>query len=90
MFSIPIAQISGIKSTVLFCVHLVMIPLEELQEAGLGPCGAFHASETQVILSSLKVAHVHDQVLQPQTRSLAHCSQLSWPERKRQSLGIYT
>lgn len=60
-----------------------MIPLEKLQEAGLGPCGAFYPSETQIVSSSLKVAHVHDQILQPQTGSLTHCSQLSWPGRKK-------
>lgn len=66
-----------------FGVHLFMIPIKELQEAGLSPGGPLHPSEPQISSSSLKVAHVHDQILQPQTCSLAHCSQLSWPEKKK-------
>lgn len=58
-----------------------MIPLKELQETSLGACGALHTSETQVIAGSLQVAHVHGQVLQPQTRTLSHGGQLGRPVR---------
>lgn len=58
-----------------------MVPLKELQETGLGSCGALYTSETQVIAGSLQVAHVHGQVLQPQTRTLSHGGQLGRPVR---------
>lgn len=60
-----------------------MIPLEELEEAGLCARGSFDAPETQVISSALKVAQVHDQILQPEARSLPDCSQLSRSEKKK-------
>ncbi len=53
-----------------------MLPLKELQEAGLGASGPLDPPETQVVAGSLQVAHVHGQVLQPQTRSLSHRGQL--------------
>lgn len=56
-----------------------MLPLKELQEAGLGAGGPLDPSETQVIAGSLQVAHVHGQVLQPQTCSLSHRGQLGGP-----------
>lgn len=59
-----------------------MIPLEELQEAGLSACGSFDAPEAQVVSCTLKITHVHDQILQPQTSTLPDCSQLSWSENE--------
>lgn len=45
--------------------YLVVVPLEKLQETGLGTRGSLHAAETQVVSGTLQVAHVHGQVLQP-------------------------
>lgn len=56
-----------------------MVPLKELQEAGLGARGSLHATETQVVARTLQVAHVHGQVLQPQTGPLSHGGQLGRP-----------
>lgn len=60
-----------------------MVPLKELQEAGLGPSGALDPAEAQVVPGPLQVAHVHGQVLQPQTRSFAHRGQLGRPEQEK-------
>ena len=49
-----------------------MVPLEELQEASLCARGSFDPPETQVVAGTLKVPHVHGQILQPQTGPLAH------------------
>lgn len=67
------------------CLYLVMFPLKELQEAGLGAGGALHASEAQIVPSSLQVPHVHRQVLNPETRSLPHRGQLGRPEAEQSS-----
>lgn len=56
-----------------------MVPLKELQEAGLGACGSLYAAETQVVARTLQVAHVHGQILQPQTGPLSHGGQLGRP-----------
>lgn len=64
--------------------YLVVVPLEELQEAGLGASGPLDPTETQVVTGSLQVAHVHGQVLQPQTCSLTHCGQLGRPAEEEQ------
>lgn len=53
-----------------------MVPLKELQEAGLGPGGPLDAPESYIITGSLQVPHVHGQVLQPQTSTLPDCGQL--------------
>ena len=59
--------------------YFVVVPLKELQEAGLGPSGPLHPPEAQVVPGPLEVPHVHGQVLQPQTRSLPDCGQLGRP-----------
>lgn len=56
-----------------------MVPLKELQEAGLGARGSLDTAETQVVARTLQVAHVHGQVLQPQTGPLSHGGQLGRP-----------
>lgn len=66
--------------------YLVMITLKELQEAGLGASGPLDTPETHVVTGSLKVPHVHGQVLQPQTCSFSYSGQLGRPEsRKRKT-----
>lgn len=60
-------------------LYLVMVPLKELQETGLGARGPLDPPETQIIAGSLQVAHVHGQVLQPQTCPLSHRGQLGGP-----------
>lgn len=57
-----------------------MITLEELQEACLRARGSLDSPEAQVVSSTLKVAYVHDQILQPETRSLPDGGQLSRSE----------
>lgn len=59
-----------------------MVPLKELQEAGLGPSGPLDPAEAQVVPSPLQVADVHGQVLQPQTGSFPHRGQLGRPEKE--------
>lgn len=59
-----------------------MIPLEKLQEAGLRARGSLDPPEAQVVSSTLKVAHVHDQIMQPEARSLPDGSQLSRSEKE--------
>ena len=56
--------------------HLVVVPLEQLQEAGLCARGALHPPEAQVVSGTLEVPHVHGQVLQPQAGPLPHRGQL--------------
>lgn len=70
-------------------VYLIMVPLKELQEAGLGACGALNPPETQIIAGSLQVPHVHGQVLQPQTRSLSYRGQLGRPVGRAGGEGKY-
>lgn len=65
-----------------------MVPLKQLQEAGLGAGGPLDTPETQVVAGSLHVPHVHGQVLQPETRPLPYRGQLGRPaggagERRR-------
>lgn len=63
-------------------LYLVVVPLKKLQETGLGASGPLDPPETQVITGSLQVAHVHSQVLQPQTCSFSYCGQLGRPVGK--------
>lgn len=59
-----------------------MVPLKELQEAGLGPSGPLDPAEAQVVPSPLQVADVHGQVLQPKTRSFPHRGQLGGSDKR--------
>jgi hypothetical protein len=35
--------------------HLIMIPIEQRQKAGLGACRSLHATETQIVSNALEV-----------------------------------
>lgn len=69
-----------------FCVprslseYLLVISLEELQEAGLSASGAFHSSEAQVISDTLQILKIHAKILNPKTATFPNCGQLSRPE----------
>lgn len=65
-----------------------MVPLKELQEAGLGPSGPLDPAEAQVVPSPLQVADVHGQVLQPKTGSLPHRGQLGGSDKREVGGGI--
>lgn len=67
--------------------YLVVVPLKELQEAGLGSCGALDPAEAQVVPSPLQVADVHGQVLQPKTRSFPHRGQLGGSDKRERGGG---
>lgn len=60
--------------------YLLVISLEELQEAGLSACGAFHSPEAQVISDTLQILEVHAKILNPETATFPNCGQLSRPE----------
>lgn len=74
--------------------HLLVISLEELQEAGLGAGGTLHASEAQFIPDTLQVVEIHAQILNPETATFPNCGQLSRPEhnpkRTHRSLKLMT
>ena len=53
-----------------------MVSVEKFQETGLSACRAFHTAKPKVLPGSLKVPQVHEEVLDPDTRSLAHSGQL--------------
>ncbi len=56
--------------------HLVMVAVEELQEAGLGAGGALDAAERQAVEQRLDLLEVEQEVLQPQRRALAEGGRL--------------
>lgn len=60
--------------------YLLVISLEELQEAGLSAGGALHSPETQAISDTLQVLEIHAKILNPETASFPNCGQLSRPE----------
>lgn len=64
--------------------YLLVIPLEELQEAGLGSRGAFHSAEAQLISDALHVLEIHAKILNPKAATLSHRGQLSRPESNPQ------
>lgn len=70
--------------------YLLVISLEELQEAGLGASGALHSSEAQVISDTLQVLEIHAKILNPKTATFPNCGQLSRPENnpKRTQKGL--
>ena len=51
---------------------LGVVPLEELEERGLGPGGALDAPEADRLLGVVEVLEVLQQVLEPQAGALAH------------------
>ena len=57
-------------------LHLVVVPVKQLEEGGLGAGGALHPPEPQSVPGRPEVLLVYDQLLQPETRSLAHRGQL--------------
>jgi hypothetical protein len=60
-----------------------MITIKEGQEGSLSASCALDPSEAKVILRTLKVSEVHQQILYPNTRSFSNCGQLGRPETKQ-------
>lgn len=60
--------------------YLLVISLEELQEAGLSASGALHTPKAQVISDPLQVLEIHAKVLNPKTATFPNCGQLSRPK----------
>lgn len=56
---------------------LLVIPLEELQEAGLRASGALYSSEAQLIPDTLQVLEIHAEILNPKAASFPNRGQLS-------------
>lgn len=63
-----------------FSRYLMVISLEELQEAGLGARRALHTSEAQAILDTLQILEIHAEILNPKTAAFSNCGQLSRPK----------
>lgn len=59
--------------------YLLVISLEELQEAGLRARGALHSAEAQVVSDSLQIPKIHAKVLNPKTAAFPDGGQLSRP-----------
>lgn len=57
-----------------------MVPLEELQEAGLRAGSALHSPEAELITDTLQVLEVHAEVLDPKAAAFPNRGQLSRPE----------
>ena len=57
-------------------LDLVVVSVKQLEEGGLGAGGALHAAEPEPLARRPQVVLVHQQLLQPQTRPLAHRGQL--------------
>jgi len=54
--------------------HLVVVAIEECEEARLCPCGAFNATETEIVPRPLDVAEVPEQFLQSAQTSMSNNS----------------
>lgn len=59
-----------------------MVPLEELQEAGLGTSSALHSPKAELITDTLQVLEVHAEILDPKAAAFPNRGQLSRPERR--------
>lgn len=57
-------------------LDFLVVTLENLKERCLGTSGALDTTEAQVVASTLEVAQIHQQILDPQTSTLAHSHQL--------------
>jgi len=68
--------------------HLLVIPLEELQEAGLRASGALHSSEAQLISDTLQVLKIHAEILNPKAAAFPNRGQLSRPERSTKNTEV--
>lgn len=64
--------------------YFTMVPLKELQEAGLCASGAFYTPKAQVIPSPLQVLQVHAQVLNPQAAAFPHSGELCRSENNQE------
>lgn len=60
--------------------YLLVIPLKELQEAGLSASGALHSPEAELITDTLQVLEVHAEILNPKAAAFPNRGQLSRPE----------
>jgi hypothetical protein len=67
--------------------YLLVIPLEELQEAGLRASGALYSSEAQLIPDTLQVLEIHAEILNPKAASFPNRGQLSRPEGSTKNRG---
>mmetsp|Transcript_11003 Transcript_11003/g.16205 ORF Transcript_11003/g.16205 Transcript_11003/m.16205 type:complete len:385 (+) Transcript_11003:367-1521(+) len=56
--------------------HLLVVAPKELEEAGLGACGALHPPHGQVLNLAVQGLHVQHEVLHPQGAALAHRGEL--------------
>ena len=78
-------RIAGIKSH-LGRDHLIglpaflMIPVKQLQEAGLGAGGSFRAQKLHGRQHIIKILQIQVQIMEPQGSPLSHCSGLGWLE----------
>ena len=71
------AETSLLSNELIKLLHLSVITLEDLEERSLSTGGTLDTTETQVITGALKVAQIHQQILNPQTSTLTNSDELS-------------
>ncbi len=65
-----------LRDQLFHAVDLRLVPIEQLHKAGLCTGGTLGPKQAQVIKLELEIFHIHDQLLQPQSGTLAHRGQL--------------
>ena len=65
-----------LRHQMLQLLDLLLVPLEQLHEAGLGAGGALGPPEAELADLELQVLHIHHQLVHPQRRPFAHGGQL--------------
>jgi hypothetical protein len=70
------AEASLLGNELIELLNLGVISLEDLKERGLSTGGTLDTTEAQVITSTLKVAQIHQQILDPQASTLADSDKL--------------
>lgn len=71
------AEASLLSDELIQSLDLVVVTVEDLEEGGLSTGGTLDTTEAQVITGTLKVAQIHQQILDPETSTLTNGNQLS-------------
>ena len=63
-------------------LYLIVVSFEQGQERGLGAGGALDPSESEARVETFDLLKVNEQILYPESGSLAHGGQLRWSEKE--------
>jgi hypothetical protein len=70
------AEASLLGNELVEALDLGMVTVEDLEEGSLSTGGTLDTTETQVIAGTLEVTQIHEQILDPETSTLANGNQL--------------